>query len=177
MKRSATMCGAAAILVSALFLAGCGQSNNFGVSVDLSQICAFLQGETAGSCVSNPEVSMADNQPLFADLTVVNRMSDDGGTGTGQTVRLVTVEIDYRAPTGNIIPLRREQVARNVDAGESLTLPVTLFSFEQIEYIKDNPGLFPEFPFQVNLRVRVVYNTTGAAEGKVERTFSLEAVR
>lgn len=179
MKRLATISGAAVLLAAFLSLAGCGESNNFGISVDLTAVCARPQGTTTGGCVSNPDVSMADNRPLFAELTVANRMSDDSGTGSsaGLTVRLISVEIDYRTPYGNPLPLRREQVAQNVAPGATATVPVTLFSYEQIEYIKDNPGLFPEYPFQVNLHVKVIYDTTGAATGSVQRLFSLEAVR
>jgi len=182
MKRLATVSGAALVTLSALFLSGCGSSNNFGASVDIVSICAFEQGDTSGSCQSNPEFSMSFNAPLAAELEVVNRMggdaNDNAGTGSdsGLTVRLATVEIDYRSPNGQKIPLRREQLAQNVSPGGTETVLVTLLSLEQIEYVRAHRGLFPEFPFQVNLRVTIKYDTTGAISGTVERLFSVEFV-
>jgi hypothetical protein len=178
MKRLATVSGAAVVMLSALILPGCGSSNNFGASVDLVSICAFAQGETSGTCQSNPEVSLSFGAPLTAELEVINRMSGGTGTGsdTGLTARLATVEIDYRTPSGQAIPLRREQLAQNVSPSATETVPVTLVSFEQVEYVKTHRSRFPQFPFQVNLHVTVKYDTTGAVSGTVERLFTVEFV-
>lgn len=179
MKRLTTVSGVAVVLLAALFLPGCGDTNNFGASVDLVSVCAFGQGDNSGTCLSNPEVSLAIGTPLFADLAVINRMNDTSGTGSnsGLTVRLATVEIDYRTPSGQSIPLRREQLAQNVGPEQTATVPVTLMSFEQIEYIRTHRGRFPDFPFQMNLHLTVRYDTTGAASGSVERLFSVEVVQ
>lgn len=176
MKRTTTVSGAAVVLVSALLLSGCGSTNNFGASVDIVRLCAYPQGETSGTCQSNPEVSMAYNAPLYADLEVINRMNDSSSTGaaSGLTVRLATLEVDYRTPTGQVIPLRREQLAATAAPGGTVTLPVTLLSYEQIDYVRTRRGLFPDFPFQVNLHLTVRYDTTGAASGSVERLFTVE---
>jgi len=176
MKKTTTVSGAAVVLLSALLVSGCGSTNNFGASVDIGKICAFEQGTASGSCQSNPVVSLANNSPLFADLEFINRMNDTSGTGTngGLTVRLATLEVEYRTPSGQAIPLRREQVAANVAPGTSATVPLTLLSFEQMDYVQTNRSLFPRFPFQVNLLVTVKYDTTGAASGSVQRLFTVE---
>jgi len=168
--------GAAVVLLSALLVSGCGSTNNFGASVDLGRICAFEQGATAGTCLSNPVASLAFNAPIAATFDFINRMNDTTTTSAnaGLTVRLAEMEVEYRTPNGQTIPTRREQLAANVAPGATATVPVTLLSFEQIDYVQTNRFLFPRFPFQVNLLIRVKYDTTGAASGSVERLFTVE---
>ena len=177
MKRLAAASGAA-VLISALCLSGCGSSNNYGVSVQLEKICGVV--DTV--CTNNPELSLATGEPLIGRISVWNLMSDTSGAGadSGLAVNLTSVEIDYRTPYGNPLPQRREQIAYTIDPisdkKNGVDFPVVLFGYEQIEYFKDNSGLFPELPFQVNMHVTVHYTTSGAAKGDVQGVFSMELV-
>jgi hypothetical protein len=185
MKGLSRKVGTAALLVAAALLpAGCGETNNFGGSVDVEKICPYEQGSASGTCQSNPSVSMADGSPLIADLTVVNRMQSFDAGGVGQHARVYRVDVSYKTPNGASLPQRREQLAYTIsprtDAGApspTVTFPVTLMSYEQYEYINSNRGRFPEFPFQVSLQVKLYYDTSGAASGTVERLVSVEAVQ
>ena len=185
MKGLSRKIGTAALLVAAAFLAAaCGETNNFGGSVDVEKICPFEQGTSSGTCLSNPSVSMADGSPLSADLTVANRMQSFDSGGVGQHARVYRMDVEYRTPNGATLPQRREQLAYTISpradaasAATTVTFPVTLMSYEQIEYINNNRGRFPDYPFQVSLQIRVYYDTTGAASGHVDRVVSVEAVQ
>lgn len=174
MKRFSYILIAAMMLISLGFLA-CGDANQFGGSFDFI-ICSDIGcTETA----DNPEVSVFSGTPLTVYLGFENRMTagDDTQSAVGQTVRTRRVEIDYFAPPNSmsLADIRRiEHIAVNIDPEETVTSPVTIFSHEQIEFIRDRLGQFPDLPFQISCEITVFYDTTGGITDSVERTLSIQ---
>jgi hypothetical protein len=152
-----------------LLVSGCGSSNQFGGSFDIVQVCADA---SCGDGVSNPEASLSANEPVQVWFEFVNRLTYDD---EGQTVRLRKVQVEYKPPFGPHLPNRVEQITFNIPPDDTEAIyPVTIFSYEQLEWVRDHFSEYPDRPFQVACKVKVFYDTTGGSVGDVERYISVQ---
>lgn len=166
----------AGMMILTLVMLGCGRTNQYGGSFDIQRICA---DNTCSEVADNPEVSIFADTPLTVYMELNNNM-ESSGDYPGQTVRTRRVEIDYTPPP-NSLPLsgirRVEEIAANIEPDSMSIIPVTIVSYEQIEYIRDRLGQFPDLPFQVSCRITLFYDTTGGVTGSVERNLSIQVTQ
>jgi len=167
------------VLISSIFMLmlGCPASNEFGGSFDISGIHGVNEENECDEelVATNPPVFLSFPIPLILCLKMTNNMVSDV-TGEGQTVRVKHLKIEYLAANGEPIIPRQEQYPMNIEPGGVLVTPVTLFSYEQFEDITNRIHAFPDPPFQVNMVIKLDYNTSGGQEASVERLFTIQVM-
>lgn len=166
------------IIAASMFLAvvvtvlGCGSANQYGGSFDIATLCGDEECEFAALT----DVSLSLNAPLVVWLNMINNMDYETNTPPnliGQTVRTHRVVVEYRTPNGHEIPRLMQDMTVNIAPDEEVTYPVEIFSYEQIEYVRDRLSEFPDPPFSVSCRITVFYDTTGGRSDSVERLHSI----
>ena len=166
------------LLLFSVGMLGCPASNYFGGSFDIVRVCGDNTCSSSGTAgATNPPVYINDFEPLIRWFEFSNNMRQPGAeAGTGITVRTRTVEIEYVAANGQALPTRTEGYVQNFEAGEERIEAITIFSYEQQQYIQDNASLFPDYPFQVSLNIKVKYDTSGGQTSSVERLYSVQVL-
>jgi len=154
------------IFIYFIILMGCGGTgggtNQFGNSM---RIIGFFTDNTGATGLSGLSASLSDG-PYTAAVGIQNNMTgSDTPTDPGLYVKITSIRIDYRAPSGSPqIPPQEFPVSLSIGPDEKGYIEFFILPSSVIQFINDHRSSFPETPFQMNATV-TVFGVTSAGRG------------